>query len=193
MLRYALLGLTAASAGGGARPAPAFRTLAATNASANATYAPTYAPTVKPPTPVAPAGDDDAATPRPTRQPSSPRPTHALGAVPAPTREAAAPRTKTISSGADADDDKRTMYEALSIVAVIVMLVFLCCCTPLRARINYVIEVLSGAHGVGYDFQAKRQTYYRNKFEHEPLVRAPSMDESNPFKATESASDLLVV
>ena len=104
-----------------------------------------------------------------------------------------APRTKTIASGADADDDKRTMYEALSIVAVIVMLVFLCCCTPLRARINYVIEVLSGAHGVGYDFQAKRQTYYRNKFEHEPLVRAPSMDESNPFKATESASDLLVV
>ena len=187
---YALLSCLAVAAGGGGAAEASARVLASANATvANATaptYAPTYAPTAAP------------AAAAPTRQPSTPRPTHAVAAVPAPTREGATRAgTKAISSGASDDDEARsTMLRAATIVGVAVACgLLLCLFPPLRRRCAFVVEVATGAHGLP-DFQAKRQTYYRSKLqksqEHAPLV-GRAADEPNPFRASADEDDILVV
>lgn len=72
--------------------------------------------------------------------------------------------------------------KALWIVGSAALAIALVCCTPLRHRVNYAIEVLSGAHGVGLDYEKRRQTYYRTKFsekERESLVSEGTT--TNPF------------
>lgn len=68
--------------------------------------------------------------------------------------------------------------------------VLLVCCTPLRHRVNYLIELLSGGHGLSLDYEKKRQSYYRAKFGTTEKERDPLVSDGNPFR---DEKDILVV
>ena len=104
------------------------------------------------------------------------------------------------------------MHKAVWIVCGAAAAVLLACCTPLRHRVNYAIEILSGAHGLSLDYTEKRQSYYRAKFSarrRAPLSaggratahararagekeRDPLVADTNPFRE-EGGKDILVV
>lgn len=126
------------------------------------TPAPTMAPTRAP-------TKAHVTTPWPS---ASPRPTHRVGAAAAPTHDYQMgtnpyqySRTKKIKSNTDDAEPFSSGWTRLWwIIAAMAFGAFCLKFPPARNRLDYVIEILSGAHGVGINYREKRQAYYRSKY-----------------------------